>query len=54
MDFTDDPRIKELRELREKLDKENDPQKLPELIDKLMNLLYEIESDRNPRSSSDK
>jgi hypothetical protein len=53
MDLTDDPRIKELQELKEKLDKENDPLKLPELLDKLMKLLDEIDPDEHLRSTSD-
>jgi hypothetical protein len=53
MDLTDDPRIKELQELKEKLDKENDPQKFPELIDRLMKLLDEIDPDEKLRSTSD-
>ena len=53
MDLTDDPRIKELQELKEELDKENDPRKLPELIDKLMKLLDEIDPDEKLRSTSD-
>jgi len=48
MDIRDDPRIKELQE---KLDKENDPQKLPELMDQLMKLIDEIESEGNLRSA---
>ena len=52
MDITDNPRIKQLQE---KLDKENDPNKLAPLIDELMKCIDEVEDDNGDlRSSSDK
>jgi len=48
VDIRDDPRIKKLPE---KLDKENDPRKLPELMDQLMKLIDEIESEGNLESA---